>query len=108
LCAGFNVSATEEATTSEFTAVLRDQIGTTQRAPLAAQEASQPRQVHRRNARLLDRATRNGVDTTGWAPEATLPAAHANANADAERLPPIRLPDRCRPTVTTATTGRTR
>jgi hypothetical protein len=109
VCAGFSVSATEEAPTSEFTAVLRDQIGTTQRAPLAAQEASQPRQVHRHSARLLDlldRAARNGVDTTGWAPEATLSVAHANA--DAERLPPVRPPDRCRPVMTTVTTGPTR
>ena len=80
-------------------------IGTTQRGPLAAQEASQPRQVYRHSARQLDRAARNGVDTTEWAPEATLSVAHANA--DAERLPPVRLPDRCRPVMTTVTTGRT-
>ena len=98
MCAGFSVSATEEAPTSEFTAVLRDQVGTTQRAPLAAQEASQPRQVYRHSARLLDRAARNGVDTTGWSPEATLSVAHANA--DAERLAPVRPPDRCRPVMT--------
>jgi hypothetical protein len=73
-------------TTSEFTAVLRDQIGTTERALLAAQEASQPRQVYRHSARLLDlldRAARNGVDTTGWVPQATLSVANANCNTSA-------------------------
>jgi hypothetical protein len=70
-------------TTSEFTAVLRDQIATTQRALLATQEASQPRQVYRHSARLLDlldRAARNGVDTTGWVPDDTLAIAHASCN----------------------------
>ena len=67
-------------TTSEFTAVLRDQIATTERALLAAQQAAQPRQVYRHSARLLDlldRAARNGVDTTGWVSEVTLSIAHA-------------------------------
>lgn len=56
-------------TTSEFTAVLRDQIETTQDALVAAQQGGLPRQVYRHSARLLDlldRAAHNGVDTTGW------------------------------------------
>ena len=39
---------------SEFSAVLRDQIATTQDALLAAQAAGLPRQVYRHSARLLD------------------------------------------------------
>lgn len=65
-------------TTSEFTAVLRDQIATTQAALLAAQQGSRPRLVYRHSARLLDlldRAARNGIDTTGWVPRDILAVA---------------------------------
>lgn len=72
--------------TSEFTAVLRDQIGSTERALVAAEQAAQPREVYRHSARLLDlldRASRNGVDTTGWVSEearsAALTACHIGA-----------------------------
>ena len=67
--------------TSEFTAVLRDQIAATQDALLAAQQGNLPRQVYRHSARLLDlldRASRNGVDTTGWVPEDILAVASAS------------------------------
>jgi len=78
----------EEATvttTSEFTRVLRDRIATTQGALIAAREASRPRDVYRHSARLLDlldRAARNGVDTTGWVPEDTLSVACATCPTD--------------------------
>jgi len=54
--------------TSELTAVLRDQIGTTERALVAGQQAAQPREVYQYSARLLDlldRAAWNVVDTRG-------------------------------------------
>lgn len=73
-------------TTSEFTAVLRDQIGSTERALVAAQQAAQPREVYRRSARLLDlldRAARNGVDTTGWVSEDVLSIALATCHTGA-------------------------
>ena len=65
---------------SEFSAVLRDQIETTQDALLAAQAAGLPRQVYRQSARLLDlldRADLNGVDTNGWVTEDILSVAYA-------------------------------
>ena len=67
-------------TTSEFTEVLRVQIATTQDAISAARAAGLPRQVYRHSARLLDlldRAARDGVDTSGWVPEDILIVAHA-------------------------------
>ena len=67
-------------TTSEFTEVLRVQIATTQDAILAARAARLPRQVYRHSARLLDlldRAARDGFDTSGWVPEDILTVAHA-------------------------------
>ena len=67
-------------TTSEFRAVLRDQIASTQGALVAAQQEDRQRQVYRHSARLLDlldRAACNGIDTTGWVPEDILAAAKA-------------------------------
>ena len=71
---------------SEFTAVLRDQIGSTDRALVAAEHSAQPREVYRHSARLLDlldRAARDGVDTTGWVSEearsVALAACHIGA-----------------------------
>ncbi|GAA0635637.1 hypothetical protein GCM10010174_66640 [Kutzneria viridogrisea] len=66
---------------SQFATVLRENIETTQRHLTAAQEAGHPFEVHLHSARLmdlLDRAASNGVDTTGWVPEAALAAATAN------------------------------
>jgi hypothetical protein len=70
-------------TISEFTAVLRDQLGTTERALVAAKEAAQTRELYRHSARvldLMDRASRNGVETTGWVPEDALSVAQATCN----------------------------
>ena len=66
--------------TSKFTATLRDQISTAQDALLAAQQAGRSRQVYLHSARLLDlldRAAREGVETSGWVPADILAAAHA-------------------------------
>ncbi|WNV84860.1 hypothetical protein [Umezawaea sp. Da 62-37] len=65
-------------TMSAFTAVLREEMETTQRSLEAAQQAGLPFEVHLHSARLLDlldRAERNSVDTTGWVPEASLSMA---------------------------------
>ena len=72
--------------TSEFTAVLRDQVGSTERALVAAEHSAQPREVYRHSARLLDlldRAARNGVDTTVWVSEDALSIAQATCNTSA-------------------------
>jgi len=66
---------------SQFATVLRENIETTQRSLETAQEAGHPFEVHLHSARLLDlldRAASNGVDTTGWVPEAALSTASAN------------------------------
>lgn len=73
-------------TTSEFTAVLRDQIATTTAALVAGQEAGQGRQVYRHSARLLDlldRAAGEGVDTSGWVSADILSVAQATCPAGA-------------------------
>ena len=69
--------------TSEFAAVLRDQIAATQDRLLAARRGNLPRQVYRHSARLLDlldRAASEGVDTTGWVPEDLLAVASASCS----------------------------
>jgi hypothetical protein len=66
---------------NQFATVLRENIEATQRSLRTAQEAGHPFEVHLHSARLmdlLDRAATNGVDTTGWVPEAALSAAIAN------------------------------
>jgi xylose isomerase len=66
---------------SQFATVLRENIETTQCCLRAAQEAGHSFETHLHSARLLDlldRAASNGVDTTGWVPEAALSAASAN------------------------------
>ena len=73
-------------TTSEFVAVLRDQIAITQDALVAAQQGSRPLLVYRHSARLLDlldRAAVTGVDTTGWVPEDILSVANATCPTSA-------------------------
>ena len=72
--------------TSELTAVLRDQIGTTERALVAEQQAAPPREVYQYSARLLDpldRAARNVVDTRGRVSGDPLSIAQATCNTSA-------------------------
>ncbi|HEY5881692.1 MAG TPA: hypothetical protein VIU11_22475 [Nakamurella sp.] len=67
-------------TLNGFASTLRDQIAATQAALVAAQQGNLPRQVYRHSARLLDlldRAARDGVDTSGWVREDVLAVAYA-------------------------------
>jgi len=66
---------------NEFATVLRENIETVQRRLRAAEQAGLEREVHLHSARLLDlvdRATRHGIDISGWVQPIALAVATGN------------------------------